>query len=143
MYDRQQGELSRRSWECHVRVNNDINNFNNEGTLIVPLFFAILLLFPRDQNISKQSLKTLLVSFMLVVCEHALTQREFRFKQQAWRNHCIEQYVYLSAVLDPFRGEANVKGTGVQTGELLAFTYNRFKVIQRIKIILCYVRDSS
>ena len=83
MYDRQQGELLRRSWECHVRVNDDVNNFNNEGMLIVPLFFAILLFFPRDQNISKQSLKTLLVSFMLVVCEHALTQREFRFKQQA------------------------------------------------------------
>lgn len=39
-------------------------------------------------------------------------------------------------MLDPFRGEANGKGTGVQTGELLAFTYNRFKVIQRIKINL-------
>ena len=46
----------RRWWECHVRVNNNINNFNNEGMLIVPLFFAILLFFPRDQNISKQSL---------------------------------------------------------------------------------------
>ena len=132
MYDRQQGELLRRLWECHVRVNDDKNNFNNEALLIVPLFSAILLFFPLDQNILKQSLEN---AISVVACEHALTQREFRFKQQAWRNHCIEQYVYLSAVLDPFRGEANGKGTGVQTGELLAFTYNRFKVIQWIKII--------
>lgn len=44
-------------WECHVRVNDDKNNFNNEGMLIVPLFFAILLFFPSGSKYFKTKLE--------------------------------------------------------------------------------------